>query len=92
MDIEFLDESLPGLVLIYSFLTLPWVVILFLAFLKYELYFQGHMYLFVHHICFYSNIFGFETKVHTLQTLARECLTSHTLWIPLCYKRFFFPF
>ncbi|KAK8957195.1 hypothetical protein KSP39_PZI001180 [Platanthera zijinensis] len=23
---------------------------------------QGHMYLFVHHICFYSNIFGFETK------------------------------
>lgn len=24
---------------------------------------QGHMYLFVHHICFYSNLFGFETKV-----------------------------
>ncbi|KAJ0961882.1 hypothetical protein J5N97_029710 [Dioscorea zingiberensis] len=24
---------------------------------------QGHMYLFIHHICFYSNIFGFETKV-----------------------------
>ncbi|RWR87420.1 protein VASCULAR ASSOCIATED DEATH 1, chloroplastic isoform X2 [Cinnamomum micranthum f. kanehirae] len=23
---------------------------------------QGHMYLFVHHICFYSNIFGFETR------------------------------
>uniref|UniRef100_A0A1D1YKF4 GRAM domain-containing protein 1A n=1 Tax=Anthurium amnicola TaxID=1678845 RepID=A0A1D1YKF4_9ARAE len=23
---------------------------------------QGHMYLFVHHICFYANIFGFETK------------------------------
>ncbi|XP_028808765.1 protein VASCULAR ASSOCIATED DEATH 1, chloroplastic isoform X2 [Neltuma alba] len=23
---------------------------------------QGHMYLFVHFICFYSNIFGFETK------------------------------
>nr|CAD1835066.1 unnamed protein product [Ananas comosus var. bracteatus] len=23
---------------------------------------QGHMYLFIHHICFYSNIFGFETK------------------------------
>ncbi|XP_010275444.1 PREDICTED: protein VASCULAR ASSOCIATED DEATH 1, chloroplastic isoform X2 [Nelumbo nucifera] len=23
---------------------------------------QGHMYLFVNHICFYSNIFGFETK------------------------------
>ncbi|KAG0459072.1 hypothetical protein HPP92_022200 [Vanilla planifolia] len=23
---------------------------------------QGHLYLFVHHICFYSNIFGFETK------------------------------
>ncbi|XP_065028836.1 protein VASCULAR ASSOCIATED DEATH 1, chloroplastic isoform X5 [Musa acuminata AAA Group] len=23
---------------------------------------QGHMYLFTHHICFYSNIFGFETK------------------------------
>ncbi|GKV12733.1 hypothetical protein SLEP1_g23850 [Rubroshorea leprosula] len=23
---------------------------------------QGHMYLFVHYICFYSNIFGFETK------------------------------
>lgn len=24
---------------------------------------QGHMYLFTHYICFYSNIFGFETKV-----------------------------
>ncbi|KAL1067207.1 hypothetical protein V6Z11_D12G112900 [Gossypium hirsutum] len=24
--------------------------------------FQGHMYLFAHFICFYSNIFGFETK------------------------------
>ncbi|KAG8080515.1 hypothetical protein GUJ93_ZPchr0007g5498 [Zizania palustris] len=23
---------------------------------------QGHMYLFQHHICFYSNIFGYETK------------------------------
>ncbi|OAY62534.1 protein VASCULAR ASSOCIATED DEATH 1, chloroplastic [Manihot esculenta] len=23
---------------------------------------QGHMYLFTHYICFYSNIFGFETK------------------------------
>lgn len=23
---------------------------------------QGHMYLFLHHICFYSNIFGYETK------------------------------
>ncbi|CAN1849527.1 Protein VASCULAR ASSOCIATED DEATH 1, chloroplastic [Linum perenne] len=23
---------------------------------------QGHMYIFVHYICFYSNIFGFETK------------------------------
>ncbi|PWA87269.1 GRAM-like protein [Artemisia annua] len=23
---------------------------------------QGHMYLFIHHICFYSNLFGFETK------------------------------
>lgn len=23
---------------------------------------QGHMYLFLHHICFYSNLFGFETK------------------------------
>ncbi|XP_068329032.1 protein VASCULAR ASSOCIATED DEATH 1, chloroplastic isoform X2 [Pyrus communis] len=23
---------------------------------------EGHMYLFVHYICFYSNIFGFETK------------------------------
>ncbi|XP_073146203.1 protein VASCULAR ASSOCIATED DEATH 1, chloroplastic isoform X2 [Henckelia pumila] len=23
---------------------------------------QGHMYLFAHHICFYSNLFGFETK------------------------------
>ncbi|KAK1274220.1 hypothetical protein QJS04_geneDACA012511 [Acorus gramineus] len=23
---------------------------------------EGHMYLFMHHICFYSNIFGFETK------------------------------
>ncbi|KAL8062376.1 hypothetical protein ABFX02_02G142800 [Erythranthe guttata] len=23
---------------------------------------QGHMYLFVHYICFYSNLFGFETK------------------------------
>ncbi|KAK3018405.1 hypothetical protein RJ639_004704, partial [Escallonia herrerae] len=24
--------------------------------------FQGHMYLFVHYICFYGNIFGFEAK------------------------------
>ncbi|ONM23751.1 Protein VASCULAR ASSOCIATED DEATH 1 chloroplastic [Zea mays] len=23
---------------------------------------EGHMYLFLHHICFYSNIFGYETK------------------------------
>ncbi|KAL8263537.1 hypothetical protein R6Q59_021667 [Mikania micrantha] len=23
---------------------------------------QGHMYLFLHHVCFYSNLFGFETK------------------------------
>ncbi|KAL0812209.1 hypothetical protein Bca101_068652 [Brassica carinata] len=23
---------------------------------------QGHMYLFIHYICFYSNIFGYETK------------------------------
>ncbi|KAH9300384.1 hypothetical protein KI387_011967, partial [Taxus chinensis] len=23
---------------------------------------QGHMYLFVHHVCFYSNIFGYEEK------------------------------
>ncbi|KAK4411178.1 protein VASCULAR ASSOCIATED DEATH 1, chloroplastic [Sesamum angolense] len=27
-----------------------------------EFLLQGHMYLFVHYICFYSNLFGFETK------------------------------
>ncbi|XP_022756915.1 protein VASCULAR ASSOCIATED DEATH 1, chloroplastic-like isoform X3 [Durio zibethinus] len=27
-----------------------------------SIFLQGHMYLFVHYICFYSNIFGFETK------------------------------
>ncbi|KAK9142886.1 hypothetical protein Syun_012286 [Stephania yunnanensis] len=30
--------------------------------LQESILFQGHMYLFLHHICFYSNIFGFETK------------------------------
>lgn len=30
--------------------------------LQESILFQGHMYLFIHHICFYSNIFGFETK------------------------------
>ncbi|GLU00373.1 hypothetical protein SLE2022_177500 [Rubroshorea leprosula] len=33
---------------------------------------QGHMYLFVHYICFYSNIFGFETK----KTIAFNEITS----------------
>ncbi|KAJ7961911.1 GRAM domain family protein, putative isoform 1 [Quillaja saponaria] len=36
---------------------------------------QGHMYLFVHFICFYSNIFGFETKkiipFHEVTTVRR---------------------
>ncbi|CAK9133581.1 unnamed protein product [Ilex paraguariensis] len=27
---------------------------------------QGHMYLFVHYICFYSNLFGYETKYEEL--------------------------
>nr|CAN61799.1 hypothetical protein VITISV_044292 [Vitis vinifera] len=30
--------------------------------LQESILFQGHMYLFVRYICFYSNIFGFETK------------------------------
>ncbi|XP_062189113.1 protein VASCULAR ASSOCIATED DEATH 1, chloroplastic-like isoform X2 [Phragmites australis] len=30
--------------------------------LQENILFQGHMYLFLHHICFYSNIFGYETK------------------------------
>ncbi|XP_077244969.1 protein VASCULAR ASSOCIATED DEATH 1, chloroplastic-like [Tasmannia lanceolata] len=34
---------------------------------------QGHMYLFVHHICFYSNIFGFETK-KTIPLLEVTCV------------------
>ncbi|XP_076927671.1 protein VASCULAR ASSOCIATED DEATH 1, chloroplastic-like [Bidens hawaiensis] len=33
---------------------------------------QGHMYLFLHHICFYSNLFGFETK----KIVAFEEITS----------------
>ncbi|KAM7260855.1 hypothetical protein ACFE04_026330 [Oxalis oulophora] len=37
--------------------------------------FQGHMYLFLHFICFYSNIFGFETKriipVHQITSVKR---------------------
>ncbi|KAL5798999.1 hypothetical protein ACOSQ2_003819 [Xanthoceras sorbifolium] len=36
---------------------------------------QGHMYLFVHYVCFYSNIFGFETKkiipFHEITTVKR---------------------
>ncbi|KAH7659303.1 GRAM domain-containing protein [Dioscorea alata] len=34
---------------------------------------QGHMYLFLHHICFYSNIFGFETK-KTISFLEVSCV------------------
>jgi hypothetical protein len=45
---------------------------------------QGHMYLFLHHICFYSNIFGYETKVMNdlkaevslLRCISRNALTS----------------
>ncbi|XP_051216114.1 protein VASCULAR ASSOCIATED DEATH 1, chloroplastic isoform X1 [Lolium perenne] len=33
---------------------------------------QGHMYLFLHHICFYSNIFGYETK----KTIALQEVTD----------------
>ncbi|XP_030511963.1 protein VASCULAR ASSOCIATED DEATH 1, chloroplastic isoform X2 [Rhodamnia argentea] len=33
---------------------------------------QGHMYLFVHYICFYSNIFGFETKYFFASFLSRD--------------------
>ncbi|MQL80529.1 hypothetical protein Taro_012964 [Colocasia esculenta] len=40
---------------------------------------QGHMYLFVHHICFYANIFGFETKktiaIHEI-TMVRKAKTA----------------
>ncbi|KAK4848684.1 hypothetical protein QYF36_016093 [Acer negundo] len=36
---------------------------------------QGHMYLFIHYVCFYSNIFGFETKkiipFHEITTVKR---------------------
>ncbi|KAK1307225.1 hypothetical protein QJS10_CPA10g00981 [Acorus calamus] len=40
---------------------------------------QGHMYLFMHHICFYSNIFGFETKkvIHFFEvTCVRKAKTA----------------
>ncbi|GER49378.1 GRAM domain family protein [Striga asiatica] len=33
---------------------------------------QGHMYLFVHYICFYSNLFGFETKYFFTSFLFRD--------------------
>ncbi|KAK1285313.1 hypothetical protein QJS10_CPB20g01385 [Acorus calamus] len=33
---------------------------------------QGHMYLFMHHICFYSNIFGYETKIFFASFLSRD--------------------
>ena len=46
---------------------------------------QGHMYLFVHYVCFYSNIFGFETKV----------MFEHQLYFfyrGLCLSWFLFSF
>ncbi|KAL0397669.1 UNVERIFIED_CONTAM: protein VASCULAR ASSOCIATED DEATH 1, chloroplastic [Sesamum calycinum] len=33
---------------------------------------EGHMYLFVHYICFYSNLFGFETKYFFTSFLFRD--------------------
>ncbi|KAK4379484.1 hypothetical protein RND71_001346 [Anisodus tanguticus] len=33
---------------------------------------QGHMYLFGHNICFYSNLFGFETKYFFTSFLSRD--------------------
>ncbi|RVW84494.1 hypothetical protein CK203_041235 [Vitis vinifera] len=35
---------------------------------------QGHMYLFVRYICFYSNIFGFETKCWDLTAMGIHCI------------------
>ncbi|KAH9733435.1 protein VASCULAR ASSOCIATED DEATH 1 [Citrus sinensis] len=45
---------------------------------------QGHMYLFVHFICFYSNIFGFETKVTSkFQCYVASC--NSTLQYQSCF-------
>ncbi|XP_022974234.1 protein VASCULAR ASSOCIATED DEATH 1, chloroplastic isoform X2 [Cucurbita maxima] len=58
---------------------------------------QGHMYLFVHYICFYSNIFGFETKkIIPLQeiTALRRAKTAgifpNAIEILVGEKKFFF--
>ncbi|KAG6597008.1 protein VASCULAR ASSOCIATED DEATH 1, chloroplastic isoform X1 [Cucurbita moschata] len=58
---------------------------------------QGHMYLFVHYICFYSNIFGFETKkIIPLQeiTALRRAKTAgifpNAIEIIVGEKKFFF--
>lgn len=45
---------------------------------------QGHMYLFERYICFYSNLFGFETKVWFL--LFFFCLITESIELAICRK------
>ncbi|KAG5231081.1 GRAM domain-containing protein [Salix suchowensis] len=58
---------------------------------------QGHMYLFVHYVCFYSNIFGFETKkiipFHEIMDVKRAKtagIFSNAIEIFAGGKKFFF--
>lgn len=46
---------------------------------------QGHMYLFIHYICFYSNIFGYETKVLFYSLLLQSNpIQSFIYFLPHC--------
>ncbi|CAN6462007.1 unnamed protein product [Victoria cruziana] len=58
---------------------------------------QGHMYLFVHYICFYANIFGFETKkvipfneVSSVQKAKTAGLFPNAIEIVASEKKYFF--
>ncbi|XP_031483128.1 protein VASCULAR ASSOCIATED DEATH 1, chloroplastic isoform X2 [Nymphaea colorata] len=59
--------------------------------------FQGHMYLFVRYICFYANIFGFETKkiipfneVSSVQKAKTAGLFPNAIEIVANEKKYFF--
>ncbi|KAK9102865.1 hypothetical protein Sjap_020119 [Stephania japonica] len=59
--------------------------------------FQGHMYLFLHHICFYSNIFGYETKraipfheVTCIRKAKTAAIFPNAIEIVVGMKKYFF--
>ncbi|KAL1802374.1 hypothetical protein ACET3Z_031021 [Daucus carota] len=58
---------------------------------------QGHMYLFVHYVCFYSNLFGFETKkiipfedISSVRRAKTAGLFPTAIEITAAGKKFFF--